>query len=671
MPPTVSASPMVTPVEVDADIDFDFDFEGDDDLPPTRGRLSGACAEAVQELTRLQRLITPIIRRDDDAGIDPGWVPIDWQAGVAELLDVRGNVRTQLCVAPAEPATSPEAIDKVAQAFLRLLQGAAGPLSLRAVHDRQCTLWPIPSTVTLDGDVLRFDSFVIGRRLSEPDPEGSFWAMRPDVGEIQHLMFQRSVRDAAWIAANGVDRYPRPTFDHQAPASTRKPGRFDETWVFDVAGDADVATVLANSRAEPTRLFRLSRQPAPVLDEMALREIRRDENASPAAVGDGAATRATSDTPAPQRRVRAMVLGDSARHEGSAQPRAGDYDAPSLARALKAAFGKIADRDATAPVVPTHVSIISSHHESQAFRSDPDIGEPSFGTSFLKTAVELFDAPAMTASVRRDGFRVASQHPRHLEQRNGERTVQFGHNVVQMAVPDLDGRKFVRSSAGDYLNKAPGGTVKLWRADDGSIRSADKYPDLGQTHVRDSGQDAGPLIAWLQQRSSLSTRPPAGTAPGPEPLPGKSPAAPPPPALPLLLGEVDIQRSLLRRMGWRDDGRRLDVPGAFLRLRFSPGPLLALIDGGTAPERIAALRLLRQMLRAGLSMSMICQPDASSASKAQIPAALNLLLALKLALDDDLMLPVSLWEALWHGTPPPLPQRVPGKGMDLRSPRVR
>jgi hypothetical protein len=62
MPPTVSASFMATPVEVDADIDFDFD--GDVDLPPTRGKLSGACAEAVQALTRLQRLITPIIGPD-------------------------------------------------------------------------------------------------------------------------------------------------------------------------------------------------------------------------------------------------------------------------------------------------------------------------------------------------------------------------------------------------------------------------------------------------------------------------------------------------------------------------------------------------------------------------------------------------------------------------------
>jgi hypothetical protein len=681
----LSAASAFRSADVDADIDFEFD--ADFQNPPVRGPLSEACAEAVRKLTRLQRLVTPgiglvngvDIGQDDDLGVDAGLVPIDWQRGVAQLLDFQGNVRTQLHVAPAESARQ-EAIDDVAREFTLLVDGVCRAMISPGIDDRHTTRWEQASTWTLDGDLLCTGDFIIARGIPAPNGGKPFWAMRPDVKEIHDLMHQQPLRRSDAASWHGADRYPRPTFERLAPASSRRAGRFDETWVFDVSSDCDISTVLANSRAEPTRIFCVDRRADLRPEDMTLREIRRDPFESPDASADDAVTQARPHmSRAGERRVRAMVVGDSLRKEGSSQPRVGHYDAPSLARALKTAFSRIAEADGCPPIAPTHVSIVSSHHESESFRFNPAVPEPSFGTRFLKAATSLFQAPAMTASLRKDAFRVASQRPRHELYEEGEEAIKPRYNVVPTEDPDLDGRKFVRNASGHYVNKGPGGTVMLWRAEDGSIRSADKYPDLGQTHVKGSGleieQDAGPeservpaqgpgkLIAWLQDRASPASGPLASATTGP----GRSnrfPAAGAHRFETIRLGEVEVQRPLLRRMGWRDDGRSLNVPGAVLGLRFAPDALARFMADGTAPERIAALRLLKQMFRAGVPMRDVCRTPDSRSPSGRVPVdVLNLLLAINQALDDELMLPVSLWEALWDGTPPPLPRRVPDKGL--------
>ncbi len=651
---------------------------------------------AHQALSSLQHRLTPDAR-------DLPANRIDWATGTAELFDKRGTTRSLLRI-PALQDDRTAATLAASAASMRALVDAAGRLlacgRARADSDPDC--WSLPTVLTLDGRVLRAESIVLGRLAQEPDARGDRWQLRPDAREFGFLCVQRQwprAQPSTLRRRHGAafDGPPLPTLASNRAPSQREPGRFDETWVVQVGGDHDltVTTLLANSLRERVRLFKVEPVPNSTAGPTWLREIAPNciPNGWDELDGDRSATNTAVSVPAPLQtldvprkprsgartpipdggtrsarhddtsdldavcagtvvRPRVMVVGDSQREHGDPEPRAGHYDAVSLAHMLKRAADTVAARDGASIQAPGHVSIVSSHQQAHAFRRQPsDAPEPSFGARFLTTLTEVFEDPSITVSMRTDGYRIAYHHP-HSEDHDGRyEHLDPSDNAVYMPDPSLEGRKFVRTADGRYLNKAPGGTVLLSRRADGTIRQVDKYPDLGQAHVADTTQQTPPqFVHWLSSARDASPRTNGLPEAGPR----------------FLMGEVIVDRGLLARMGWQDAGQDLAAPGAYLRLRFEPDDLAALLRGGEPPERVAAMRVLKQMMRDGMSAKDIIRPSTARHVPASAAGAMTSRLhELDASLDDQLLLSTSVWQALWHGRDdcPPLPRSVPAKDM--------
>ncbi len=611
---------------------------------------SSARTLAFDAVQQLQERLVPALKGDKGHGREGA---IDWLAGEANLFDAQGRLRTQLRVAPAR-SPSAEDTDVVA----RNLTGLATAVS-NLVHDstvkyldrtNDADCWAFPADFTLDGDVLRVAHHVLARAQSpERTVDGKRWHQYADTAELRYL-FNAVHEEGTRSGPKDLDRYPRPAWDEQPLPSSRKDSQYDETWVFHISDNYNDATVIANTRKEATRLFVLERQPSPEAPPPP-REICRPDRAGTAGTTEPRAA-------ATPRTIRFMVSGDSVRHHGSHHVRAGRYDADQLAQVLKTSTDHIARQDGTSPVVPARVSLVSSHHESSAFWFSPTTPEPTFSERFIDRATKLFGNQSITASACTDAIRVATLPGRQAQHQSGRHDVSLNHNVVETTDAELDGRKFVRGPTGEYMNKAPGGKVITGKASDGTIWSVPKYPDYGQAHVKNSTQRPAELIAWLQQRAAPAAAS-AATA-GPLTAAASTPSAA---EQRMLLGQVEIQRSLLQRMGWKDDGKPLDRPGAFVDLRFAEETLQQLLATATPPERIAAMRLLKQIMRTGVPGRELCYSGQASASPQSCSRTTTELLShIDQAFDDDLQLPDALWKALWpNQDPPPLPLRVPGK----------
>ncbi|WP_423601201.1 hypothetical protein [Roseateles sp. MS654] len=609
---------------------------------------------ALDAVQQLQERLVPSLKSEKGHGREGA---IDWQAGKANLFDAQGRLRTQLRVAPAR-SPSAEDTDVVA----RKLTGLATAVSnlvhdstvkyLDRTNDHDC--WAFPADFTLDGDVLRVAHHVLAREQSpERAVDGKRWHQYADTAEL-HYLFKPIHKQGKQWGPKDLQRCPRPAWDEQPAPSSRKDSHYDETWVFHIGDIACDSTVLANTRKEHTRLFVLEREPHPEAPQPPL-EICRPGRAGTARTTEPRAA-------ATPRNIRFMVSGDSVRHHGSHHVRAGRYDADQLAQVLKTSADHIAGQDGTPPVVPTRVSLVGSHPESSAFWFSPTTPEPTFSERFIDRATELFGNQSITASAFTDAYRVATRGGHQVEHSNGDRyDVCVNYSVVETSDAELDGRKFVRGPTGEYMNKAPGGKVITGKAPDGTIWSVPKYPDYGQAHVKNSTQRPAELIAWLKQNAAPAAVS-AATA-GPLTAAASTPSAA---EQRMLLGQVEIQRSLLQRMGWKDDGKPLDRPGAFVDLRFAEETLQKLLATATPPERIAAMRLLKQIMRTGVPGRELCYSGQASASPQSCSRTTTELLShIDQAFDDDLQLPETLWKALWpNQDPPALPLRVPGKRLD-------
>ena len=640
--------------------------------PPGEQQLERAKATAKEALKSLQALLTP-------AGINQE-MKIDWSLGTAELRDGNGEVRTLLKVPPAHLHDEPDALTqdcRVAEALGYVASAATSFLYCKAREqpaDPSC--WSLPTTLTLDGDVLRTDRFVLS--LFGSDGKRSD---RADILELSWLSWQRQT--PAPIAQGTMTRRGHgrpafigpalPTLDTARPPSQRQRGHWDETWLFHISDDVDVSTNLANSRKEPVRLFCVDPRPGsdarpekvqeivPQWINPGWDEVDRQVVAHSAAMALPLPAGPSTDHKDRQdaheqlashgRRLRFMVVGDSQRVAGSPIPRAGAYDGRSLAGMLHRATQAIAQKDGAAPASPQRVSIVSSHHESKAFRQDPSDPGSTLGEEFIDEATRLFDSPSMTASLRSDAVRVAFNYPGSEDREGHPVELVISKNSVYVEDPALGGRKFVRTADGRYLNKAPGGVVVLSKRD-GTIHRRFKVEDFGQAHVADTTQR--PSDGLLKFLTKSDDAPPLSPS---VPQSGQK----------LLLGEVEVDEPLLDRMGAQLPVGHLDEPGAYRRLRFNPAELKRLLTQGTPPERVTALRLLKQIMRSGVQpQQMVLEraPILAQESAKQAQSMIEMLRDVDKGLDDHLLLATNVWQALWvgHGEPPPLPLAVPAKG---------
>lgn len=131
--------------------------------------------QALKELKTLQRTLSPV---EHDSCVS-------WREGTAQLRDRTGAVRTLLRVCPSsypeyknEPTNYAHA-EATSGPFQTLAKVA---LQLAECKDDRFMAydgWPLPSTLTLDGDVLRTDRTVIARQPAWPDGDIVRWKLRP------------------------------------------------------------------------------------------------------------------------------------------------------------------------------------------------------------------------------------------------------------------------------------------------------------------------------------------------------------------------------------------------------------------------------------------------------------------------------------------------------------
>ncbi len=392
----------------------------------------------------------------------------------------------------------------------------------------------------------------------------------------------------------GVAAFGKPAVN--ATGVARPVGRYDLDVVIQAWWEVSAASAIASKRPASTRLFQMDGQGR--IEEIENPHFRRSDD--------------------PPLRVRMTVVSGT---HGDAHRHIGPYGIPpdDLARSLAAIAGRISpDR----PVSPRHVSVVSCALDGPLY--------PGYGGRLHKALGQVFaDAPP-SVSVRTGPYAV-----------------------------DAQGRKFQRTGDGDFMHRKPGGTLVLSTDPSGALRQCAKDVESGQSFIAVDNPPDDPLLRWLQ--STTPTRRDAALVAAKVHVDGDCDIEP------YLMGEVEIERRTLRCMGASDYGGlhagrtigEMRAPDAMLTLKFDPRLLVAFIAGrGDVPQRIQALRLLRQLMRAGRQDRLLLTAGGPWGCGESMRQAKALLEAVRLGMDDGLHLSPAVWARCWHPEDaPPLPMR--------------
>ncbi|OWQ48538.1 hypothetical protein CDL60_01140 [Roseateles noduli] len=307
--------------------------------------------------------------------------------------------------------------------------------------------------------------------------------------------------------------------------------------------------------------------------------------------------------------VRLVLIGGSMIDQDSGSLQVAGRSPQALAATAVEAMRVLSDADGLQhPAAPQHISLVACYLDNGAFGP--------FGARFLEalSGATGFNDPSLTVTVRTNGV-----YPGEGEDR---------------------GRLLVLGSTGDKRHRPPGGAVRLALLD-GQVQATDKVAEDGRSFVADTGQESAPLLDWW--------RPPP------------RPNAPVRGTTSFLMGEVAVSIELLERMGvpgltgdpQGGKGASMAEPGACLDMRFDARRLKDFMNGSSPTDVVQALRLFRQNLRARPDMSDIFRGDPGC-----IRWCDTWLSHVGRAVDEDLMVPPSLWIALWpSGEAPEVPLR--------------
>ena len=138
-----------------------------------------ARSATLKELGTLQHFLSP----------DQKELFVNWHKGTAQILDGTGTVRTML---QASPSSYTEYTDPRDLVHSEITSGPLQTLAKVALQladnkdDRFMASdgWPLPETLTLDGDVLRTDRTVIARQLGCHEGDIVRWEMRPALQQL-------------------------------------------------------------------------------------------------------------------------------------------------------------------------------------------------------------------------------------------------------------------------------------------------------------------------------------------------------------------------------------------------------------------------------------------------------------------------------------------------------
>jgi hypothetical protein len=475
-------------------------------------------------------------------------------------------------------------LDLIAEGALHLLQrkfGACGGGTDDAQPLKR--YWPLPPSLTLDGDVLRAGDRILGRHAAKDRQ----WHYAPEhLTEIRLLLtpMNRS-------RLRPVDEWFVQTLDAPAPLDSAKPASppaHDRVYVLQLSGELPPSVKMKD----------LSRTRVLQMDDQQNQRWVPTPRVAP-----------WSGSAPPNARL--VMIAGSRVDEESGELRVCGRTPTELAATAVHAMALFSQKEGlSSPLVPSHISLVTCYLDNGAFAP--------FGEPFLREAAGPtgFNHPALTVSVRTNSVELTGS-----------------------------GQKQVLGTGDTPRHRQPGGTLALSLAGD-RVQATPRYLEDGSSFILDREQDPSGLLAWW---SSRPTGTPSGTSPNTSAK-----------GDPFLMGEVEVSPALLARMGLHQqatgtplpDRTLADRPGAFLSLRFDARRLMTFLQGKASPlEIVQALRLLTQCMRAGASPADLVVGNGQATD-----AAIAVLMAIRRAVDDDLMLPSSVWSALWPpGEAPPVP----------------